>query len=501
MKKHISIILVIACLLSLVGAVSPVFADAPEIAFVLNAAEKCKSTFGKNTASLETVEEDGIKALKVTPNNVNPEHGEIIMDFYNLGLTGKDLENVRYIAVKYRYECPPSQRGAGDSMGILMMPSGGGLKSWVNLNAITPTVANNWWGVSIFDVRLFESHVDSASGKTFSQFHFYPFGKNIDPKSIQDGESMVLGDIEFWTGYPEVYKADIEKANAVFEEYKAEIAAKEAEKAAKKYENIDMNETPLFVLDSTLKNKGTFGVNTVKIDKVSDEEKNAIKLTPNNVDPGSAEIVLDYHSLGIAGTDLQFVRYIAVNYKYVCPPEKRGAGQNMSLLMMPAAGALKGWVNINSLNLIKEDKWDKIIFDVNLFKTNVNTGNGAFLQQFHLYPYGKGVDPKGLSPEDVMLIGDIEFWGAYPGGVGYAVSFDCKIPDAEGEDPESVTAKRGSKFTLPENPYTFLDKEFLGWRSSYDNELYAPGDELTVNDGNIYLNAEFAYVNGLGNDA
>ena len=464
-----------------------------KLVFSINAAEKGKATYGKNTAQLDVEEEEGAKVLKIIPNNADPEREELILDFFNLNIDAKNLKDVRYIAVKYRYECPPSTRGAGDKMGLLMMPSGEALNAWVDINSETPIVANNWWGVVLFNVNDFATKVNPKEGNLLKQFHFYPFGKKVDPKSIPDGEVMYLGDIEFWTGYPEVYRETIENGIKEFNSEKEKIAAAEAALAAKKYEGIDMTAQPLFTLPGTYK-KATYGENTAVLEETTIDGKNVLKVTPNNSNPGKNEIILDYAGLSIAGTDLQFVRYLAVNYKFECTASNRATGDKMGILMMPAAGALTKWINTNSATKIKENQWDKIIFDLNEFKTCVNTGKGATLGQFHFYPFGKGVDPKNLSANEIMYIGDFEFWGDYPGGRKFTVSFDCDIPEAAGDNPASIEANKGTEIKLPENAFLLGESQFLGWRSSYDNKLYNPGDVITVPEGHVNFNAEFDYT-------
>ncbi len=468
--------------------------DAPRIVYTINAAEACKGTYGENTAKLEIEQEEDKKILRVTPNNIDPGSAEIVLDFYSLNIAAEDIKDARYLAIKYRYECPPGKRSSGDKMAIGMMPSGGALNAWVNINSQTPIVSNSWWGVVLFNITEFETKIEPKEGNVLKQFHFRPFGREIDPKDFVDGEYMCIGDIEFWSAYPEPYRETIENGIASFNEEKAAKAEEEAREAAKKYESIDMTETPLFTFPGNHR-IALYGENTATLEEVEiDGRKNVLKVTPNTVNPGGEHVSMDYAGLRIAGVDLQFVRYLAVNYKFECPATSRGTAEKMGILMMPSSGALTKWIDTNSSTKIKENQWDKIIFDLNDFKSCVDPGKGAYLNQFHFYPFGKGVDPKTLSPGEVMYIGDFEFWGDYPGGRKFTVSYDCDIPEAVGTDPASFEAKKDSEITLPENPYTLGTAPFLGWKNSYDGELYAPGTVLNVPEGNIKFTAQFEYI-------
>ena len=492
MKKFISAVLAIISVLTLIS-VTAYAADEAKLVFAINAAEKCKATYGENTASLEIEEDGGSKMLKITPNNINPGSAEIVLDFYNLGIAASKLKDVRYIAVKYRYECVPRNRNAADKMALLMMPNGNALNAWVNINSETPIVSNYWNGVLLFNVNDFATKVDPKDGNVLNQFHFRPYGREISPKTLSDSEVMYIGDIEFWTGYPESYRSTIEDSLVSFNEEKAVIAEKERIEAAKKYEGIDKTKTPLFTFPGNHR-KALYGENTATLEEVEVDGKTVLKVTPNTSNPGSDHLTLDYSGLKIPGLDLQFVRYLAINYKFECPSTQRGTADKMGILMMPAAGALTKWINTNSASKIKEDEWGKIIFDLNDFKTCVDTGKGAYLDQFHLYPFGKGINPKNLSVGEVMYIGDFEFWGDYPGGRKFTVSFSCDIPEVQGTMPASFEASKDTEITLPENAFLLEESPFLGWRSSYDNQLYSSGDVVKVPEGNINFTAEFDYT-------
>ena len=137
MKRIVSLVLSVILLCStftVIGMRKTIAAEEtePRIVYTINAAELCKGTYGENTTKLETEEENGAKVLKVTPNNIDPGAAEIVLDFYNLNIPAVDLKDARYLAVKYRYECPPGKRNSGDKMAIGMMPSGGALNAWVH---------------------------------------------------------------------------------------------------------------------------------------------------------------------------------------------------------------------------------------------------------------------------------------------------------------------------------------------------------------------------------
>ncbi len=216
-----------------------------------------------------------------------------------------------------------------------------------------------------------------------------------------------------------------------------------------------------------------------------------IKITPNTTGATGTEITLDVFTLGISAADLESVNYVAINYKYI-PSSTRGAKSNMGLLMMPQSGALTGWVSRNSLNNILEGVWGKIVFDVD-FSSLVNTSSGARLNQMHLYPFGKSCDPKSISASEIMYLGDIEFWETDP-REAVTVGFSCKVPHATGTTPERIAQIPGTKYTLPQNPYTVKGGTFLGWRYSADGQLYAPGTQMTVPLTWASFNAEFDYT-------
>ncbi len=490
MKKFLSLVLAALLLVSVTAFVLPTAqaADA-ELLYTISITK-----FGgpyADSCKIKGMKEDGKTSLRVLPNTKDPAGSEVVIDFFNLNIPVQSLEGATHMTVDYKYVCPEDTRTAASKMKLLMMPNSGALNAWINIQSAT-TIKEGAWDSIIFNLGSgeFEKKLVVEDGLLFKQFHLYPFGSNVNPKDFTKEEMLYLGDIKFWKGEPTV------ETTAVAGGQRGEAAEEAAKRDSLLTEGTDPNTQPLFVLNMQDISIGSYYGKESTKEKVEDEGKRALKVTPNiEENEGLASILID-NNPNILARDIKDVRYIVFNYKYVCPAETRTAGTKMNLLIMPHSGALKGWYNQPSATAIKENRWDKCIFNVNQFASLVDaTSPTTKLTQWHLNPFGSNIPASSFTPGEYMLLGDVEFWAVYPDAEKeYTASFTCRIGQAEGTSPKSIINVVGTEYTLPENPYTLEGGTFLGWKSSADDQIYQPGAQFKLAAANVTYTAEFDYT-------
>ncbi len=198
MKRQISAILSLFIIFSSFVFCTGVAAQTSDssLIFSFNYAEKVNGTLDKkNTATLETTTLDGKKVLKITPNNVNPESGEIRLDCYRLSYSASLMKNARYMAVEYKYVCPEQYENVG-KMSVWINKSGGAYTKTHTAYAINDIKANEW-NFAVFDISTLQASVDDTEGNIFKQFHFWPYGKTVNPANMSTEQVMYIGDVSF----------------------------------------------------------------------------------------------------------------------------------------------------------------------------------------------------------------------------------------------------------------------------------------------------------------
>ena len=248
----------------------------------------------------------------------------------------------------------------------------------------------------------------------------------------------------------------------------------------------------LFSFSYAEKNNGIVDKkNTATLEKVSDNGREVLKIVPAGAKSDDSQLRIDCYKLSYPVSEFSNVRYMTVEYKYECPEQYENIGK-MHVILSRGGGALTSNVTADSVSAVECGGWKVAIFDVSAITEKLNMTEGNIFKQFHFYPYGKKTDSKTLSASQIMYIGDISFYSFNPNNTEeYSVTFKSSQPDADGNDPAELTVKRGDKYILPENPYTLENAEFLGWKYSLDEKLYAPGTEITAADDNVIFMAEF----------
>ena len=138
-----------------------------------------------------------------------------------------------------------------------------------------------------------------------------------------------------------------------------------------------------------------------------------LKITPNNKDPESTELRLDCYSLSIPASIVAQSRYMAIEYKYVCPEQYANLG-TMSIWVNKIGGAYTKTHTAYSIHDITANEWNVAVFDISTLQESVDTSDGKIFRQFHLFPYGKNANPANMSTEQIMYIGDVSFHSSIP---------------------------------------------------------------------------------------
>ncbi len=482
MKKLLSFALAVLMIATAVSVVLPaVIAEEAELLYTVQVTKDNMQPY-LETCTVEKAKLDGKSAVKITPNRKNPNGEEIVVNCsFNVPID--EVHQANWMTVEYQYDTPDHTSAAMSKMAVLIMPHSGAIKAWVNETSENK-IRENEKDIIGIRVNLQDRTPTLGEGKKLTQMHFYPFGRGATPLNASKRECMYITEVKFWKGQPTLNMTDGERKPKPVNENEPE------------YE-VDMDK-PIYTITLEENKPAVYGENTAFMEEVEIDGKKYMEIRPNTDETQtttSTSVVLDYGGLGIPADILKDVKYIVFNYKYEAPDDIRGAGSKMNILIMPYSGAIKQWVNKSSDTMIKEDVWSKMVFSQN-FASIIEEGTTAKLAQWHLSPFGKDVNPKTMSPDEVLYLGDIELWAGNPlaSVQEYSINFSCRIGAATGDNPKTLYNLKDTEYTLPENPYTLEGGTFLGWKSSDDGKLYQPGDKFVTGVKNVSYSAEFDYT-------
>ncbi len=478
MKKLITQLLAVVMILSSITAIIPAvnaedsIITEENLLFNFEYAPVCGGVVdGKSTANTEQVTEDGKVALKVTPTPDSAQSSKLALDCYKLKFTKEDLENALYMTIDYKYT------GEEDlpNMYLEILKSGGLLKSEIHATAQNTTVKGEW-ATAVFDISSARFSLSDEPEKIFKQFHFYPYGNEInsfDAKTASPDQVMYIGKVSFYG--LDTQQGPTSNATGIIKGDKEPIIA---------FNYIDEFGG---VVD---------GKTTATVERVVEDGMLAAKIQATPDIANGSSIALDAYHLERKFKPEQFkkARYLTIDYKY----EKNGDGakiNKMHLEFTGLGGGLSATLKADSMNPIVSDGWQTAIFDVSKFDDYVTIADGKIVRQMHLWPFGDRLSPVDIGKDQIIYIGEIRLYEENPDtDATYTVSFRKGYDDATGDDPAAIPVKKGDKFTLPEQNYTIenaISSEFLGWRYSEDGMLYQPGTEFTAIDAYVTFTAMF----------
>lgn len=489
MKRFITALLAIVMIVTSVTFVITVGAQDDGVLFSFNYQDKCNGVVdGKKTADTEKVTIDGVKALKIVPTPATALSPEIRLDCYSLTYPSSQLKGVKYMTVKYRYD---GTKIPSNPMKVLFLTGGGGFSKNLTVTA-KEGIKNGVWSVAKFDVSALNDNLVLEDGKIFKQFHFWPYGANSNPASLE-GQIMYISDITFHSNEPDVASMNLP---AVVDKPVATTTTPTTPSTPEtKVEGALEGDENGFLTSFNYSEKSNGIVDrkaTASTEKVEIDGQKALKIVPTPETAATTQIVVDSYSYFCKPKEIANARFMAIKYKLQAPEGVTLNKMGIRFIGGLSKRVLTKGLDTESFKPITSGDWTTAVFNVSQFKDFVATEDASLMLQFHLYPFGKGTNVNTLNGNYVMHISDISFYTINPDpDVEYIVSFKKGHPDISGEDPKSLSLKRGEKFTLPEITYDIGNAVFKGWKSSEDDKLYNPGAEYTVPDNNVVFTAQF----------
>ncbi len=247
-----------------------------------------------------------------------------------------------------------------------------------------------------------------------------------------------------------------------------------------------VNTEPLVIPYTGIQRGNVDGKKKATVETVSDPEKGTVvKISPVVDTTESGAVMIDGFYLTKYGIDLNYYKYITVEYKYVSEyPESLRPFVNY----MRNGNVLSAAVGVESNEDVCEGEWATAVFDMSEALQGKVTGTGI-LEQLHFYPFGQGRSPRSMEASDYMLVGNFTFSGVNPEGSRlYNVTFEAgNIPGRTGSLPEDYKAHAGDVLTLPEPGVSAEGRVAVGWTVSGSSRVYRSGEQIVMPGSDLSL--------------
>ncbi len=404
------------------------------------------------TATYEkNVEIAGRTAVKFTPTPEVSTGGAVTLDCFTLANYGAyiTVPDYKYVGITYYYDTEsPSYR---EKMKLSILPGNTKATGNISANSSMPVVTKQWTEAYFsFGTTMVLKETEKPY---INQIHFAPFGsknsqllketdviyvekitfykENPDPNAVAELEFMkgtpdALGDNLYMSFKPKT-EVSLPKNPFVYEgaellgwrssidgELYPEDYVISAADGLTVYTAVwDINPVGEYISldyasyeDGIVNHKDTAIVKTISLDG-----RTVVKVTPNPESTQGTQVTLDGFSYGGVGIDLQYFKWVAVEYMY---DSENPVDTYMGMDFLQNGGALTTRCTASSEEKIKEGEWTIALFDfthVDKVLTPNLTSNE--LRQIHFRVFGS-TKLENLSADEHMYLSRIMFFREKP---------------------------------------------------------------------------------------
>jgi len=214
----------------------------------------------------------------------------------------------------------------------------------------------------------------------------------------------------------------------------------------------------------------------------------AMKFTPDPANPEARGIfTADCFGLGSYGAKITVPEYKYVGVTYYYETQEQFYKDSLSFSILPGTSMATKKLTKFSDEPMVANKWTEALFNFSDVMELSDEAKNPWIVQCHFSPFGE-TPASQLKASESFYIEKYTFYTKHPNpNFKPTIRFEKGTPDAKG-DSVVISPSKGETYTLPENPFTYENADFLGWR--YGNETFPSGTQVVATDANrIYTAA------------
>ena len=418
--------------------------------------EKCNGVVDrKATASVEKVEIDGEKAIKVVPTPDTALTSQVVLDSYSFYCKPSDLANAKYMSFKYKITAPEGKSFGKMSLRLLGAATKRVLTKGLEANSVND-IKTGEWTEAVFNISSIGGMLSKENESLMLQFHLYPFGKAVNVKDMNENYTLYISDVSFYSVNPDkdtVYTISFRKGNpdisgedpAPFnlkrgekfvlpaQNYnagKAEFLGWNSSEDGKNYQpgteftvpdnnvvftanfNMEANMGDYKALDFTQYQNGSCDKrDNLIITNDIFRGKNVVKVVPNPKGADASKVaIVDGYTYGAAGIDLSVYKYLVISY-YLDGEVPEGTRFFANIMKRTILTKTFGATSAEPLS---SGRWNFAVIDFSgidsALVTNITT---HVMEQMHIYPF-HGTNVSVLTGNETLYINSLMFFKEKP---------------------------------------------------------------------------------------
>ncbi len=418
----------------------------------------------KDTGIVDVV--DDSVAGKAVSFKVNPKaemQDYLTIDGYGAETFGIDLAAYKYMHIEMKFtsstlsDVTPAMR--------FLSTVGGNIEGLPYLNTTSPLKAGGKWQVVTIDMSSLKGKYTGDSIVKHVQF------------SVGGREHMAA---DFGAG-DEICVGKIVLSNSA--SYTSDIAGASSTGTVNEGPKYD---APDKEIDYTKFQRGVCDHKDTGVVNVAD---GVVTFVVNNTPENNDHLTIDGYGAEAAGIDLIQYKYMTIEMKFESSTIDE-VYPVMRFLSTVEGGNISGAPYVKSVEPLPADgQWHKITIGMysGLSASGALKADAATVKHVQFSVGGREYKANNFGNGDSISVRKITLTNENPNkDKDFTVSFKNGFSLATGTAPADITGKPGTKFTVPEIPFTAEGYDAIGWMvGSYSDKVVTPGTEMEIEEQNL----------------
>ena len=451
------------------ATVNPAVSDAADLAIPFTKVQKgiCD---GKDTGKVTAVTDSTLGAtVKFEVNPAASAQDYLTIDGYGLPELGIDLSKYKYVHAEMKF----TSSKLADITPVLRFLStkDGNIEGLPYLDAKNALKADGTWQTVTFDIgNGLAGKFNAAVPAILNHVQFSVGGRKYKAESFGAGDAIYISKLVFSN------KASF-TSDATGSGSDTSVSAGPVFNAEDK------------VLDYTKMQRGICDhKDTGAVEVVKEGDNEVVKFTVSNTPANDDFLTIDGYGAESFGIDIAKYKYMTIDMKFTS-----GVHDEIYPVMRflsSTDGNIKGAPYVTSADALPADgQWHKIV--INMYEGLANSGvygtDSVVMKHLQFSVGGRDFKASNFGNGDAIYVDNITLTNESPfKDREFKAIFKNSYVNAKGEDVAPIVGKPGTKFALPEIPYTAAGFEAIGWMVGSDNQnVVQPGTVFTFGESDM----------------
>ncbi len=229
------------------------------------------------------------------------------------------------------------------------------------------------------------------------------------------------------------------------------------------------------------------------VEVVKDGERDVVRVTVNPTAEKMDYVTVDGYGAEGFGVDIAKYKYMLIEMKF--ESDTLDTIYPVMRFLSTKDGNISGAPYLTSnIALPSDGQWHTVAINMydGLAHTNAINSDSVIMKHMQFSVGGREFQANNFGEGDKIYISKIILTNVSPNkDKDFKVTFNNTFAIASGEAPAEIVGKPGTKFTVPEIPFTAEGYSANGWMLSAGSDIIMPGTEMTIPENDLHFSVNW----------